>query len=171
MAYFHFLIDVSTSTSHFRHTNIFWHLNAQIDLLEEANQTAIVPHDVGITLFADKTLYQAIKLPIDDLRKIVSEFREILKPGSAVIDQIARTLSLVSEHAHELQRQKKMLIFSDFEDNLSHFYSLHVLGEMILSQQLSNDFELHVIGPKNSFRKLLLNLHFIPENILFLDIK
>jgi hypothetical protein len=167
MAYFHFLIDLSQSNQAFQQQLIFQRLIDQIDQLMEYNQLRESKDVVGYTFFANGILRREIEFPLADFRDLV---REPLSyhPGSAVLDAIAKTSSLLEEHLKDSSMKKNLLIFSDFEENASSFYTVESLGETIneLSNRCAWDF--YAFGLKKSQEAIFLGMNFNLNNLIFL---
>jgi hypothetical protein len=61
------------------------------------------------------------------------------------------------------------LVFSDFEENASRFYTVETLGELIKSYREEYGFEFYAFGLKRSQESLFIKMNFSLENLIFLE--
>jgi len=167
MPYYHFLIDLSLSNREFQQHAVYQRLLEQIDYLIEVNQHRHAKDQVGFTFFATTIVQCKNQLSLQDLRDIMSRPFDFL-PGSAILDSIAKTASLLEEQFKTYDGEKNILIFSDFEENASTFYSVETLAEII--KEFSNRFlwNFYAFGLKKSQVELFLRMNFSSENLILL---
>ena len=168
MAYFHFIIDASVSHSDFQNTPVYTRLIDQLDHLFELNQNKSTPDLVGFTIFHDQVQRRKLAIPIAEF---LDKMREALdfKAGSAIIDAIAMTSSWIHEQLVKVDCAKHVMVFSDFEENASCFYSVEMLGELIKVYRKANGFEFYAFGLKRSQESLFIKMNFSLENLIFLE--
>ncbi len=168
MAYYHFLIDLSQSNHDFQQQLIFQRLLDQIDHLIELNQHQTSQDRMGFTFFAQGILRREIEIPFKEFRALVSKPLSY-QPGSAILDAIAKTTSFVEENLkEEVPLEKNLLIFSDFEENASNFYTVESLGEIIKEFSKRWEWGFYAFGIKNSQTALLIQMNFNLENLIIL---
>lgn len=168
MAYYHFLIDLSQSNHDFQQQLIFQRLLDQIDHLIELNQHQTSQDRMGFTFFAQGILRREIEIPFKEFRALVSKPLSY-QPGSAILDAIAKTTSFVEENLkEEVPLEKNLLIFSDFEENSSSYYSVETLGELIETFSNRQSWEFYAFGIKKSQISLFLRMNFNLENLIIL---
>lgn len=167
MNYYHFLIDLSHSNQSFQQQQIFRRLIDQIDFLIELNQTQENKDMVGFTFFAQGILRRELEFPLSEFRALVCGLLTYL-PGSSILDAIAKTSSFIEENLAVNSMKKNLLIFSDFEENSSSFYSVENLGELIESFSKRNTWKFYAFGIKKSQISLFLRMNFNLENLILL---
>ncbi len=168
MAYFHFLIDASVSHRIFQNTPVYTRLLDQLDHLIELNQNKSNPDQVGLTIFDDHLRLRILTIPIAELQNKMQQTFDY-KPGSAIIDAMAMTSSWIQEHLELADYTKHVLVFSDFEENASRFYTVETLGELIKTYTEEYGFEFYAFGLKISQESLFLKMNFNLENLIFLE--
>lgn len=167
MNYYHFLIDLSHSNHSFQQQQIFRRLIEQIDFLIELNQTHENKDLAGFTFFAQGILRMEREYSLSEFRSLVCS-QLIYHPGSAILDSIAKTCSFIEENLAVNSRKKNLLIFSDFEENSSSFYSVETLGELIETFSNGKCWEFYAFGIKKSQIPLFLRMNFKLENLILL---
>ena len=167
MNYYHFLIDLSLSNQTFQEQPIFRRLVDQIDLLIELNQTQENKDMIGFTFFAHGIVRRELEFPSSEFRELVCGQLSYL-PCSAILDAIGKTSSFVEESLAVNSKKKNLLIFSDFEENSSSFYSVETLGELIESFSKWHSWEFYAFGVKKSQIPLFLRMNFNLENLILL---
>lgn len=167
MAYYHFLIDLSQSNQNFQQELIFQRLIDQIDQLMECNQLREVKDTVGFTFFAHGILRRELEIPLAEFRALVRA-PLFYQSGSAVLDAIAKTSSMLEEYLKDSPMKKNLLIFSDFEENASGFYTVESVGEMI--NEFSNRWawDFYAFGLKKCQEAIFLGMNFNLNNLIFL---
>lgn len=168
MAYFHFLIDASVSHRFFHNTPVYTRLMDQLDHLDELNQNKSNPDQVGLTIFNDHLRFRMLTLPIAELRDKMQQSLDC-KPGSAIIDALAMTSSWIQEQVVGADYTKHILVFSDFEENASRFYTVETLGVLIKTYREEYGFEFYAFGLKRSQESLFIKMNFSLENLIFLE--
>jgi hypothetical protein len=168
MAYFHFLIDASVSHRVFQNTPVYTRLMDQLDHLVELNQNKFNPDQVGLTIFDDHLRLRILTIPITELRNKMQQTLDY-KPGSAIIDAMAMTSSWLQEQLDQADYTKHVLVFSDFEENASRFYTVETLGELIKNYREEHGFEFYAFGLKRSQESLFIKMNFSLENLIFLE--
>ena len=167
MAYFHFLIDASVSHRVFQNTPVYTRLMDQLEHLFEINQNKSNPDQVGLTIFDDHLRLRILTIPIIELRNKMQQTLDY-KPGSAIIDAMAMTSSWIQEQLDQADNTKHLLVFSDFEENASRFYTVETLGELIKSYREEYGFEFYAFGLKRSQESLFIKMNFSLKNLIFL---
>ena len=61
------------------------------------------------------------------------------------------------------------MVFSDFEENASRYYTVETLGELIKSYREEHGFEFYAFGLKRSQESLFIKMNFSVENLIFLE--
>jgi hypothetical protein len=140
----------------------------QLDHLVELNQNKSNPDQVGLTIFDDHLRLRILTIPITELRNKMQQTLDY-KPGSAIIDAMAMTSSWVQEQLDQAGYTKHVLVFSDFEENASRFYTVETLGELIKSYREEYGFEFYAFGLKRSQESLFIKMNFSLENLIFLE--
>jgi hypothetical protein len=168
MAYFHFLIDASVSHRFFHNTPVYKRLMDQLEHLVELNQNKSNPDQVGLTIFDDHLRLRMLTIPIAELRNKMQETLDY-KPGSAILDALAMTSSWIQENLEGADYTKHILVFSDFEENASRFYTVETLGELIKTYRQEYGFEFYAFGLKRSQESLFIKMNFSLENLIFLE--
>ena len=168
MAYFHFLIDASVSHRVFRNTPVYIRLMDQLEHLLEINQNKSHPDQVGLTIFDNHLRLRMLALPIVELRNKMQQTLDY-QPGSAFIDALAMTSSWIQEQLGQTDYTKHVLVFSDFEENASRYYTVETLRELIKTYREENGFEFYAFGLKRSQESLFIKMNFSVENLIFLE--
>lgn len=168
MAYFHFLIDASVSHRFFHNTPVYKRLIDQLDHLVELNQNKSNPDQVGLTIFDDHLRLRMLTIPIAELQTKMQETLDY-EPGSAIIDALSMTSSWIQEQLVGADYTKHILVFSDFEENASRFYTVEMLGELIKTYREEYGFEFYAFGLKKSQESLFIKMNFSLENLIFLE--
>jgi hypothetical protein len=132
------------------------------------NQNKSNSDQVGLTIFDDHLRLRILTIPIDELRNKMQQALDY-KPGSAIIDAIAMTSSWIQEQLVQADYIKHVLVFSDFEENASRFYTVEMLGELIKIYREENGFEFYAFGLKRSQESLFKKMNFSLENLIFLE--
>lgn len=167
MNYYHFLIDLSHSNENFQEQQIFRRLIDQIDFLIELNQDNETKDIVGFTFFAQGILRRELEFPLSEFRALVCGLLTY-HPGSSILDAIAKTSSYIEENFAVNSRKKNLLIFSDFAENSSSYYSVETLGELIETFSNRHSWEFYAFGIKKSQISLFLRMNFNLENLILL---
>jgi hypothetical protein len=167
MPYYHFLIDLSLSNRAFQQHAVYQRLINQIDHLIELNRNRDVQDQVGFTFFANTIIQSKNQVSLEDLRDLMARPFDF-HSGSAILDSIAKSTSLIEEQFKAYDGEKNLLIFSDFEENASTFYAVETLAEII--QEFSNRFSwnFYAFGLKKSQVELFLRMNFSSENLILL---
>lgn len=169
MAHFHFLIDVSLSNQHFKQHATFTRLIDQIDHLAELNQNTLGIDLIGCTFFARDILQTIFPISTDELKNLLHEELDF-HAGTSILDAIGKTVSLLEESNLEVEMEKHLLIFSDFEENSSSFYNVDMIGELIVDYRQKKNWEFYAFGLKLSQESLFQKMNFNSKNLIFLDI-
>ena len=167
MSYYHFLIDLSISNRDFQQHAVYRRLMEQIDYLIELNQHRESKDIVGYTFFAYSVLQCKSQLTLQELREEMSRPFEF-QSGSAILDAIAKSSSLMDEQFNSVLEEKNLLIFSDFEENASSYYSVKMLADHIKEFSLRKSWNFYAFGLKKSQRELFLRMNFSSENLILL---
>ncbi len=167
MSYYHFLIDLSISNCNFQQQVVYRRLLEQIDYLIELNQHREVKDVVGFTFFANSVLQCKSQLTLQELRE------EMLRPfefqsGSAILDSIAKSSSLIEEQFNTGIDEKNLLIFSDFEENASSYYNVEMLADHIKEFSIRKSWNFYAFGLKKSYVELYRRMNFSSENLILL---
>lgn len=167
MSYYHFLIDLSISNCNFQQQVVYRRLLEQIDYLIELNQHRESKDVVGFTFFANSVLQCKSQLTLQELRE------EMLRPfefqsGSAILDSIAKSSSLIEEQYNTGFDEKNLLIFSDFEENASSYYSVAMLADHIKEFSIRKSWNFYAFGLKKSYVELYRRMNFSSENLILL---
>ena len=168
MAYFHFLIDVSLSNQHFKQHATFSRLMDQIDHLAELNQHTLVTDLIGCTFFARDVLQTISPISNNELKKLLNDEIDFYS-GTSILDAIGKTTSLLEESNLEAEMEKHLLIFSDFEENSSSFYTVEMIGELIAEYRQKKNWEFYAFGLKLSHESLFQKMNFNSKKLIFLD--
>jgi hypothetical protein len=167
MNYYHFLIDLSRSNQDFQQQSIYQRLLEQIDYLIEINQQRTKKDRVGFTLFSNHIIHRDLDISMQDFRDLICA-PLVYEPGSAILDLIAKTASFVEEAYKEDPMKKNLLIFSDFEENASCFYTVESVGEIIQEFSERYDWDFFAFGLKNSQIPIFLQMNFNLKNLILL---
>jgi hypothetical protein len=167
MAYYHFLIDLSLSNQDFQQQKIYMRLIEQIDYLIEINQERTSKDRVGFTFFSSGIIFRTLDIPLQDFRDLIRKPLSF-EPGSAILDSIAKTTSYLEEVFKVEPLQKKLLIFSDFEENASWYYTVESVGEIILEFSERYGWDFFAFGIKNYQIPIFLRMNFNLENLILL---
>lgn len=168
MPYYHFLIDLSLSNRAFQQHGVYQRLINQIDHLIELNHNRDVQDQVGFTFFANTIIQSENQVSLEDLRdKMASSFD--FYTGSAILDSIAKTTSLLEEQLKAYDGEKNLLIFSDFEENASTYYGVDTLAELIQEFSIRFLWNFYAFGLKKRQVELFLRMNFSSENLILLS--
>jgi hypothetical protein len=167
MAYYHFLIDLSLSNQDFHQQKIYMRLIEQIDYLIEINQERTSKDRVGFTFFSSGIIFRTLDIPMQDFRDLITKTLNF-EPGSAILDSIAKTTSYLEEVFKVESLQKKLLIFSDFEENASCYYTVESVGEIIQEFSERHGWDFFAFGIKNHQIPIFLRMNFNLENLILL---
>ena len=167
MSYYHFLIDLSISNRDFQQHAVYRRLLEQIDYLIDLNQHRESKDLVGYTFFADSVIQCKGQLTLQELRDEMS-MPFAYQAGSAILDAIAKSSSLMDEQFNSVLEEKNLLIFSDFEENASSYYSVEMLADHIKEFSIRKSWNFYAFGLKKSQRELFLRMNFSSENLILL---
>lgn len=167
MAYYHFLIDLSLSNQDFQQQKIYMRLIEQIDYLIEINQERASKDRVGFTLFSSGIILRELDISLHNFRDLISKPLNF-EPSSAILDSIAKTASYLEEIFKAESMQKKLLIFSDFEENSSCYYTVESVGEIIQEFSERHGWDFYAFGIKNHQIPIFLRMNFNLENLILL---